>query len=152
MIKLEAIAIREKSKTVMAELAEVNVSITKGLAGDARGNPGKRQVSLLSLEQWRMACNEVGSKLPWTTRRANILVSGVQFGPQHLSQIVCVGDLRMRVCAETDPCIVMERAKKGLFNALKPDWRGGVLCEVLSPGDIKVGDEITFFNEQLALE
>jgi MOSC domain-containing protein YiiM len=26
------------------------------------------------------------------------------------------------------------------------------LCEVLSPGDIKVGDEITFFNEQLVLE
>jgi MOSC domain-containing protein YiiM len=152
MIKLEALAIREKSKTVMAELAQVNVSITKGLAGDARGSPGKRQVSLLSSEQWGLACNEVGSKLPWTTRRANVLVSGVQFGPQHLNQIVCIGDLRMRVCAETDPCIVMERAQKGLFKALKPDWRGGVLCEVLSPGDIKIGDEITFFNEQLVLE
>jgi MOSC domain-containing protein YiiM len=152
MIKLEAIAIREKSKAMMAELAEVNVSITKGLAGDARGNPGKRQVSLLSSEQWLMACNEVGSKLPWTTRRANILVGGVQFGPQHLNRIVCIGDLRMRVCAETDPCIIMERAQKGLLNALKPDWRGGVLCEVLSPGDIKVGDEVILFNEQLALE
>jgi len=33
-----------------------------------------------------------------------------------------------------------------------PDWRGGVLCEVLSPGDIKVGDEVILFNEQLELE
>jgi MOSC domain-containing protein YiiM len=152
MITLTAIAIRAKSKAIMAELAEVNVSISKGLAGDARGNPGKRQVSLLSAEQWHLACNEVGCKLPWTTRRANILVSGVQFGPQHVNQIVCIGDLRMRVCAETDPCIIMERAQKGLKNALIPDWRGGILCEVLNPGDIKVGDEVILFNEQLALE
>jgi MOSC domain-containing protein YiiM len=152
MIKLEAIAIREKSKATMDELTEVNVSISKGLAGDARGNPGKRQVSLLSAEQWNMACKEVDSKLRWTTRRANILVSGVQFGPQHMNKIVCIGDLRMRVCAETDPCIIMERAQRGLKNALMPDWRGGVLCEVLSPGDIKVGDEVILFNEQLELE
>ena len=152
MIKLEAIAIRAKSKATMDELTEVNVSISKGLAGDARGNPGKRQVSLLSAEQWGMACKVVGSKLPWTTRRANILVSGVQFGAQHVNKIVCIGDLRMRVCAETDPCIIMERAHRGLKNALMPDWRGGVLCEVLSPGDIKVGDEVILFNGQLELE
>ncbi|MFQ3325260.1 MAG: MOSC domain-containing protein YiiM [Pseudomonadales bacterium] len=152
MIKLQAIAVRAKPKAVMQELAEVNVSLSKGLSGDARGKPGKRQVSLLSSEQWGLACEEVGCKLPWTARRANILVSGMQFGPQHLGQIVCIGDLRMRIRDETEPCIRMERTQTGLLSALMPAWRGGVLCEVLSPGDIKIGDEVTIFNEQLELE
>jgi MOSC domain-containing protein YiiM len=152
MIKLEAIAIRARPKAVMQELAAVNVSLGKGLSGDARGKPGKRQVSLLSAQQWDLACEEVGYKLPWTARRANILISGMQFGPQHLNQIVCIGDLRMRIRDETDPCIRMERTQTGLLNALTPAWRGGVLCEVLNPGDIKIGDEVVIFNDQLALE
>ena len=39
MIKLEAIAIRARPKAVMQELAAVNVSLGKGLSGDARGKP-----------------------------------------------------------------------------------------------------------------
>jgi MOSC domain-containing protein YiiM len=37
----------------------------------------------------------------------------------------------------------MERAQAGLYNALKPEWRGGVCCRVVQGGDIAAGDPVS---------
>jgi MOSC domain-containing protein YiiM len=53
-----------------------------------------------------------------------------------------VGEAVLEITAETKPCQVMEAAHHGLRSALKPDWRGGVCCRVISGGKIRIGDPV----------
>lgn len=139
MVELAGIAIRKKSRAPMVALQDCELSMELGLAGDFRGKPGKRQVTVLSEESWLRACNELGHELPWLTRRANLLVRGLEFSAGDVGKVLCIGVVKLQITRETDPCQRMEDAQPGLKNALAPDWRGGVCCRVLVPGQIAVG-------------
>lgn len=126
----------------MLETGTASVTRERGVDGDHKGKPGARQVSVLSLEAWQRACAEIDIDLHWTTRRANLLVEGLEFGSESSGDIIQIGDLRLEIAIETDPCRRMEQAQKGLMKALTPDWRGGVCCRVLTSGNIAVGDNV----------
>lgn len=144
MATVKSIAYRKKSKAVMTEIAEVEITCEAGLVPDTRGKPGKRQVTLLSLEAWQTACAELGVELPWTTRRANILVSGLTFSAIDVGKILQIGDVRLQITIETDPCNRMDEQHQGLTAALTPNWRAGVCCRVLSGGQIRVNEPMTW--------
>ncbi|MFT6896971.1 MAG: MOSC domain-containing protein YiiM [Paraglaciecola sp.] len=127
------------------EMQRKTASMVTGVAGvedDARRRAGKRQVTVLSIEQWQEACSELDTVLPWTIRRANLLVQGLSFGPQHVGQQLIIGALHLLITGETDPCPKMDAQYQGLTQALVPNWRGGVCCQVLSDGRIHLGDRI----------
>lgn len=130
----------------MVEFRTSKVTAEAGVEGDFRGNPGPRQVTILSEEAWRAACVDFEKKLPWTTRRANLLVSEITFGPDSPGRVLEIGDTRLEISMETDPCSRMEEAHAGLKKALAPDWRGGVCCRVLSGGSISVGDAVQLID------
>ena len=71
--------------------------------------------------------------LPWTTRRANLLVAGVRL-PRASGGILQIGSVRLEVTAQTYPCARMEDARPGLLKALAREWRGGVTCRVVEGG------------------
>ena len=141
MGELVGIAIRDAKRATMRELQSASISPDTGVADDFRGKPGKRQVTLLSADVWNTVCAELGTDLPWTTRRANLLVSGIEL-PKSAGQTIHVGPVALRVTMEPDPCSRMDEQHDGLRAALTPDWRGGVCCEVLSGGDIALGDTV----------
>ena len=145
MGKLSGIARREKKRAPMELLDSAIVSEATGVADDFRGKPGKRQVTLLSARDWRAACEELGAEVPWTARRSNLLVEDMDL-PKVSGRIVCIGDVRLRTTIEIDPCSRMDEAAPGLKAALKPDWRGGVGCEVLQGGEISLGDEVVLVD------
>ena len=126
----------------MEELQAVEISTENGVAMDFRGRAKKRQVTLISADAWRDVCVELGKELPWTTRRANLLVEGVEL-PRASGDVIEIGDVRLRVEQEVDPCSRMEEQCAGLKQALTPEWRGGVGCTVLSGGEVSVGDDVT---------
>lgn len=142
MMELAGIAIRKKSRAPMLALQDCELSVERGLVGDFRGKPGKRQVTVLSEEAWLRACHVVGHELPWLTRRANLLVRGLEFSAQDVGKVLCIGTVKLQITRETDPCQRMEDVQPGLKNALAPEWRGGVCCRVLAPGQIAVGDAV----------
>lgn len=119
------------------------VTVEAGVTGDFRGGPGRRQVTVLSREDWSDACRELDRELPWTTRRANLLVSGLRFTSDSVGQVLSVGDLRLEITGETDPCQRMSEACPGLREALTPNWRGGVCCRVLSGAEIRINDPVS---------
>ncbi|MEZ5276637.1 MAG: MOSC domain-containing protein [Opitutaceae bacterium] len=127
----------------MAETESARVTLQEGVSSDFRGRPGRRQVTVLSQEAWQAACAELGTGLPWTTRRANLLVEGLSFGADSVGTILQIGDARLEITGETDPCERMTEAHAGLREALTPDWRGGVCCRVLEAGRISVGDPVS---------
>ena len=139
--KLVAIAIKHKSRAPMLELDRVEISTEQGVSGDARGKPGARQVTVLSAEQWNDACAELQQDLPWTTRRANLLVEGMTFANTQ-GQTLQVGEVILRISGETEPCGRMDEQVAGLRQALTPEWRGGVCCRVVQGGSIEPGMEV----------
>ena len=139
-MKVLALATREKSRAPMREHQAIRVTRERGLEGDSRGKPNSRQVTLLSEKQWRQACNELSEALPWTYRRANILVSDVEFSEDMLGKEIQIGTLVLKITGETDPCPRMDEQHQGLTEALRLYWRGGVCCRVLEDGDIAVSD------------
>ena len=139
--KLVGIAIREKSRATMVELDQVEISTETGVAGDFRGKPGKRQVTVMSIEQWREACDELGKEIPWTTRRANLLVEGLSLADTNTLTLQ-IGDVVLKISGETEPCGRMDEQVAGLKQALMPEWRGGVCCRVVHGGRIRPGMEV----------
>ena len=146
MPKLLAIAYKTVKRGPMNEVLCANVTQLRGVEKDVFGRPGKRQVTVLSKIQWQQACHSIEADLPWTTRRANLLVDDLVFSSADVGKHLQIGDLRLEITGETDPCKKMEIAHVGLEAALTPDWRGGVTCRVLNDAMIHLGDEITLVN------
>ncbi len=138
---LLSIAIRDASRATMKSLDEAAVSRETGVEGDFRGTVPGRQVTVLAREAWESACAEMDTDLAWTTRRANLLVEGMNLVDTTGSKLV-IGDVVLEITGETDPCSRMEEALPGLKEALTPEWRGGVMCTVEKEGTIRVGDSV----------
>lgn len=143
MGKLLGIARKAKSGAPMDELSVAEISPERGLEGDYRGKLRRRQISVLSREDWNSACDELDRPLPWTTRRANLLVEGLALKETKGARLR-IGEVLLEVYCETDPCAVMDKAQEGLRKALEPDWRGGVCCRVLEGGRISLSDVVEF--------
>lgn len=147
MAQLLGVAKRAKKRAEMQLMQNASVTLDKGVADDFRGKPGKRQVTVLTREGWQAACDAARVELPWTTRRANLLIEGLDLR-QSQGRVLKIGDVRLLITKETDPCERMEEASQGLFEALAVDWRGGVCCRVLQAGDINVGDKVELINAE----
>ncbi len=141
MARLLGIAVKSCRRGEISLHNEAMLNIHSGVVGDWRGKPGKRQVTLMSLVDWRAACEVLGVELPWQTRRANLLVDALPLY-QSTGSRIRLGEALLEVTGETDPCERMEEAHPGLFQALAPDWRGGVTCRVIANGVLHVGMEV----------
>lgn len=140
---IAGIARKSSSRSAMELINNCTVTCAEGVENDFRGMPGNRQVTLLSRPAWRAACQELNAVgLEWTTRRANLLVEGLEFGPEDLGSIVEIGKLKMKITLETDPCSRMDEQVPGLKAALTPNWRGGVCCKVIQNGRVHLGDTV----------
>ncbi|GGQ25881.1 MOSC domain-containing protein [Shewanella litoralis] len=143
-ITLEAIAYKTAKRGVMKPTFCANVTVERGVENDIFGRPGKRQVTVMSQQQWQLACEQINADLDWLTRRANLLISGYQFSMADVGKVISIGtDLKLQITGETDPCKKMEMAHPGLEQALLPDWRGGVTCRVIQAGLIQPDDLVT---------
>lgn len=138
--RVESLAVRTKKNGPMREIAVGAVAQDGGLEGDLPVR-AERGLTLLSREQWSDALTDLGCQLPWHTRRANVLVSGIALGPL-IGRRIRIGEVELEVIAETEPCALMDRLYDGLRAALEPDCRGGVYGRVCRGGTIRQGDEV----------
>lgn len=144
MSSIKAIAIKNRPRVAMQVIDNAQVTVANGILGDFRGTQHGRQITILSESAWHKACAEVGRELPWTIRRANLLVDEVEFDASYTGKTVRIGEVELLVTEETDPCSRMDAQHPGLTAALTPEWRGGICCKVTKAGNIKVGDQVEF--------
>ena len=137
---LQGIAIREASRAPMKEQQQVEVTTTHGIVQDYRGT-GLRQVTLLDVGQWQEVLDELGINLPWYTRRANLLIAGIDL-PATVGWRLQIGACRFAIGGETTPCERMDELHPGLRHILSPHMRGGVWGKVLQGGPLHVGDSV----------
>src|SRR3989344_1826323 len=99
MAFIAGIAFKDSKRSPMKEVSLIDITVRYGLNGDFRGRGGitaNRQVTVLSAQQWEEACRELGVSLSWHTRRANLYVDGLVFGPEDVGKIICI-DIFSRV-------------------------------------------------------
>jgi MOSC domain-containing protein YiiM len=138
--RLERIWIKRVRLGPMDPHDRVTLVAGRGIAGNANQG-GKRQVTLLSQENWQQVIDRLGSEVDPIARRANLLVSGIDL-ENCRERVLRIGACRLVVRGETQPCDRMEQAHAGLRHAMSPHWGGGAFAEVLDDGDIAVGDEV----------
>jgi len=92
--KLIGIAKVAELRAPLQKMESSNITVEAGIDGDARGRKLNRQVTVLFRESWEDACRELDVELPWTTRRANLLVAGVD-APQSVGGKIRIGDVTL---------------------------------------------------------
>ena len=137
-------AIRNRPRIAMQSINSAQITVDHGILGDFRGTQKDRQITILSESDWLNACQQIDTKLPWTTRRANLLIDGVEFDESWVGRKLRIGTVELVVTRQTIPCSMMDAQHLGLTAALAIDWRGGICCNVVNPGHIKLGDQIEF--------
>lgn len=138
--RLLGIAVRSRRNGPMKLLDFAEVREQAGIDGDLAVS-AERGVTLLAQEQWQQVVDELGTPLPWHTRRANLLVQGLVMGDL-VGRRLSIGEVELDVQGETKPCGLMDEIQPGLREALVPELRGGVHARVLQSGTISVGDAI----------
>jgi MOSC domain-containing protein YiiM len=138
--KVERIWVKRAKGGLMDPADTAILEAGAGIRGNANRG-GRRQVTILSAERWRAVCDGLGADVPPSTRRANILVSGIDLEKTR-GRVLRIGTARLRINGETRPCWQMEEAHTGLQAAMDPHWGGGAFAEVLEGGELRTGDSV----------
>lgn len=142
---VRGIAVKTARRAPLREIAEAEAVEGGGITEDLPVSP-KRGITLLDLSAWRETCREIGEDLPWTTRRANVLVEGADL-QSLIGKTVRLGGVEIAVGGETDPCSRMREFHPDLEERLKPQCRGGVYGRVVRGGVFRVGDSLVAVSD-----
>ena len=140
--RVERLWVKRAHRGAMDAQTSIELVPNRGVAGSAdRG--GRRQVTILEREVWEALMQELGSDAGPETRRANVLVSGIDLRRSR-GRVLRIGQTRVRVAGEVKPCERMEEAVPGLRALMFPEWRGGAFAEIIDGGRISVGDSVAW--------
>jgi MOSC domain-containing protein YiiM len=122
----------------------------KGIVGNGRyfdrtsrstGKPNRRQVSLIAREQIAAHAASLGlESIPPGAVRANIETLGIDL-MQLLGLHVAIGTAVIHFYEARTPCAKMDALCAGLRHLMENN-RQGVIAEIITPGQIRVGDAI----------
>ncbi len=145
------IHIAPTAKAAPTRVKSVRAEPGRGLEGDRyyaragtyseEGGPG-REVTLVASEALEALEAEFGVKLAPGQSRRNITTLGIDLN-DFVDKELRVGEVVLRGVRLCEPCDHLEglvgqaNAKRGL------EHRGGLRCDIVSGGTIRVGDQIT---------
>jgi MOSC domain-containing protein YiiM len=140
--RVERLWVKRAHRGAMDSQSAIELVAGRGVVGSA-DQRGRRQVTLLEREVWDALMGELGSNAGPETRRANVLVSGINLRASR-GRVLRLGQTRVRVAGEVKPCERMEEAVPGLRALMFSDWRGGAFAEILEGGAVVVGDTVAW--------
>jgi MOSC domain-containing protein YiiM len=144
--RLIGITRKARPRGVMEVIDQAAIGLETGISGDCRGviRPGKsgrRQITIMAVEDWAATLVDLGTVVSWEQRRVNLLSEGMVL-PRESGIRLRIGGALVEITGECDPCSRMEEIAPGLKAALTPGWRGGRTVKVIEEGPIAIGDTI----------
>ena len=139
---VEAIWLKRAKRGPMDAVEDAVAEVGFGLRGNANRG-GRRQITIISRERWAELMSSLGADLDPRTRRANLMVSGIELADTRDRQLR-VGGVLLRINGETRPCERMEEAHDGLQALMRERWGGGAFAEVIEGGVVRVGDTVSW--------
>lgn len=136
--RLEAIWQKRAHRGPMDAIEVGELVAGEGLAGSV-GRSRRRQVTIIEREVWDRVQEELQAAIPYSARRANLMISGIRLVDTR-DQVLRIGETLLRIGGHTTPCERMDEAQEGLRAKLAPGWGGGAFAQVIAGGTIRVGD------------
>ena len=106
------LAIRPGKRAALEERSSLQLTPTSGVVDD-HGSVPRRHLTILARSQWQTVGQQLGHDLPWTIRRANMLVSDIEFDEEWSGKTLTIGDVKLLVHGELTPCHRMEEQVTG---------------------------------------
>ena len=142
--KVFKIGVCKKNSQKIYEINEIEVLSGKGILGDRHFNEHKdhkEQITLIEKENIDYYNNKYKTKIPYIDFRRNIVTEGIELNNLVQKEIE-IGNIKILPYQLCRPCSHLEQmvnSKDIIKEFLK---KGGLRCEVLVSGKVKIGDEI----------
>ena len=142
--KVFKIGICEKNSQKINEINEIEVLSQKGILGDRHfreHKDHKGQITLIEKENIDYYNNKYKTKISYTDFRRNIVTEGIELNSLIQKQIK-IGDIKILPYELCRPCSHLEQIVNSKDIIKEFIKKGGLRCEVLVSGKVKIGDKI----------
>ena len=139
------IGITEKNNQEIEKKETIEVVALKGIVGDRYFhdfNGDREQITLIESENIDYYNDTFNTKFTYLEFRRNIVTKNIKLNDL-VGKTIQVGEIKLKVNDLCRPCKDLQQ-RLGKSNIIKEFLRrGGLRCEILSSGNIKIGDKIT---------
>ena len=142
--KVFKIGISKKNGEKINEINEIEVLSGKGIMGDRHfhgSNNHKGQITLIEKENIDYYNNKYKTEISYIDFRRNIVTEGVELN-NLIKKEIKIGTVKIFPYELCKPCLHLEQMVNGKDIIKEFLRRGGLRCEVLVSGKIKIGDKI----------
>jgi MOSC domain-containing protein YiiM len=144
MSEVFKIGIAKKNNQDVSEIQQINLLAGKGIIGDRyfhEYNDAKNQLTLIESENINYYNKRFNLNIPYINFRRNIVTKGIELN-NLVGKELLINQTKVKVVDLCRPCKPLQQ-NLGQDNIIKEFLRkGGLRCEILVSGNIKIGDEI----------
>ena len=139
------IGITEKNNQEIEKKETIEVVASKGIVGDRYFhdfNGDREQITLIESENIDYYNDTFNTKFTYLAFRRNIITKNIKLNDL-VGKTIQVGEIKLKVNDLCRPCKDLQQ-RLGKSNIIKEFLRrGGLRCEILSSGNINIGDKIS---------
>jgi len=139
------IGITEKNNQEIEKKETIEVVASKGIVGDRYFhdfNGDREQITLIESENIDYYNDTFNTKFTYLEFRRNIITKNIKLNDL-VGKTIQVGEIKLKVNDLCRPCKDLQQ-RLGKSNIIKEFLRrGGLRCEILSSGNINIGDKIS---------
>jgi len=142
--KVFKIGISKADGQKINEIREIEVLSGKGILGDRHfheDNDHKGQITLIEKENIDYYNNKYKTKIPYIDFRRNIVTEEIKLN-NLIKKEIEIGTIKILPYQLCRPCLHLEQVLNGKNIVKEFLIKGGLRCEVLVSGKVKIGDKI----------
>ena len=142
--KVFKIGISKKNGEKINDINEIEVLSDKGIMGDRHFhdlNDHKGQITLIEKENIDYYNNKYKTEISYIDFRRNIVTEGIELN-NLIKKEIEIGTIKILPYQLCGPCLHLEQMLNSKDIIKEFLRRGGLRCEVLVSGKIKIGDKI----------